>query len=184
MLLIDCPYCGVRPELEFALRRPGACRAPGRSPPRAATSRRGRDFLYMRENTKGVHAERWRHTHGCGRFFNALRDTTTDHFLATYRVGEPAAGGGARARGEVAAMSDGVPRGERRAASTGQAAALHIRRPRLHRLRRRHARLGAARQRRASARALLQVPPAARHPRRRTGGAERARHRAPATPRA
>jgi sarcosine oxidase subunit delta len=36
-----------------------------------------------------VHAERWRHTHGCGRFFNALRDTTTDHFLATYKVGEP-----------------------------------------------------------------------------------------------
>ncbi len=41
-----------------------------------------------------MHAERWRHTHGCGRFFNALRDTTTDHFLATYRVGEkPPAGG-------------------------------------------------------------------------------------------
>jgi sarcosine oxidase subunit delta len=27
---------------------------------------------------------------GCGRFFNALRDTTTDRFLATYRTGEPA----------------------------------------------------------------------------------------------
>ena len=35
-----------------------------------------------------MHAERWRHTRGCGRFFNALRDTTTDHFLATYKVGE------------------------------------------------------------------------------------------------
>jgi sarcosine oxidase subunit delta len=35
-----------------------------------------------------VHAERWRHTHGCGRFFNALRDTTSDQFLATYKVGE------------------------------------------------------------------------------------------------
>ena len=34
----------------------------------------------MRANTKGVHAERWRHVRGCGRFFNALRDTTTDHF--------------------------------------------------------------------------------------------------------
>jgi sarcosine oxidase subunit delta len=42
----------------------------------------------MRRNAKGIHAERWRHTHGCGRFFNALRNTTTDHFLATYRVGE------------------------------------------------------------------------------------------------
>ena len=43
----------------------------------------------MRDNVKGVHAERWRHARGCGRFFNALRDTTTDHFLATYKTGEP-----------------------------------------------------------------------------------------------
>jgi sarcosine oxidase subunit delta len=43
----------------------------------------------MRSNTKGIFAERWRHAHGCGRFFNALRDTTTDHFVATYKVGEP-----------------------------------------------------------------------------------------------
>ena len=45
-------------------------------------------FLYMRDNSKGIYAERWRHSHGCGRFFNALRDTTTDHFVATYKVGE------------------------------------------------------------------------------------------------
>ena len=43
----------------------------------------------MRSNIKGAYAERWRHARGCGRFFNALRDTTTDHFLATYRTGEP-----------------------------------------------------------------------------------------------
>jgi sarcosine oxidase subunit delta len=42
----------------------------------------------MRSNPKGVHAERWRHIHGCARFFNALRDTTTDLFLATYKIGE------------------------------------------------------------------------------------------------
>jgi sarcosine oxidase subunit delta len=42
----------------------------------------------MRANPKGVYAERWRHSHGCGRFFNALRDTTTDHFLAFYKTGE------------------------------------------------------------------------------------------------
>jgi sarcosine oxidase subunit delta len=43
----------------------------------------------MRSNTKGVYAERWRHARGCGRFFNALRDTTSDHFLAFYKTGEP-----------------------------------------------------------------------------------------------
>ena len=38
--------------------------------------------------TRGLHAERWRHLRGCGRFFNALRDTTNDRFAATYKVGE------------------------------------------------------------------------------------------------
>ena len=87
MLLIDCPYCGKRPELEFThgvqahLVRPVT--------PGELTDQTWTDFLYMRSNTKGLHAERWRHARGCGRFFNAVRDTTTDHFLVTYRTGEP-----------------------------------------------------------------------------------------------
>ncbi|MBV8183275.1 MAG: sarcosine oxidase subunit delta, partial [Hyphomicrobiales bacterium] len=36
----------------------------------------------------GWHAERWRHVHGCGRFFNVLRDTASDRFSATYKIGE------------------------------------------------------------------------------------------------
>ena len=48
-----------------------------------------RDFLFVRSNPKGVHSERWRHVHGCGRFFNALRETVSDRFLATYKAGEP-----------------------------------------------------------------------------------------------
>jgi sarcosine oxidase subunit delta len=43
----------------------------------------------MRDNTKGVYAERWRHIHGCGRFFNAVRDTVSDKFLTFYKAGEP-----------------------------------------------------------------------------------------------
>ena len=61
----------------------------------------------MRINTKGVYAERWRHSRGCGRFFNALRDTTTDHFLAFYKTGEPQpavpAQGSASAKGQGSA---------------------------------------------------------------------------------
>ncbi len=33
--------------------------------------------------------ERWRHIHGCARFFNAVRNTITDKFLMTYKAGEP-----------------------------------------------------------------------------------------------
>jgi sarcosine oxidase, subunit delta len=85
MLLIACPYCGAeRPEVEFSY----GGEAHLRRDPRTATDAGWGEFLYLRSNEKGLHAERWRHTHGCGRFFNALRDTTTDRFLATYRMGE------------------------------------------------------------------------------------------------
>ena len=43
----------------------------------------------MRTNPKGLHVERWRHVHGCGRFFNAVRDTVSDKILRIYKAGEP-----------------------------------------------------------------------------------------------
>ena len=86
MLLIDCPYCGKRPELEFAYGGQAHLVRPPR--PAEVNDQQWADYLYVRNNPKGPHAERWRHVHGCGRFFNALRDTTTDHFSATYRIGE------------------------------------------------------------------------------------------------
>lgn len=87
MLLIVCPYCGKRPEIEFTYGGQAHLARPQR--PAELDDQTWTDFLYMRTNTKGLYAERWRHARGCGRFFNAVRDTTTDHFLATYRSGEP-----------------------------------------------------------------------------------------------
>ncbi len=87
MLIIVCPYCGKRPEIEFSYGGQAHLARPVQ--PATLDDQAWAEFLYMRSNTKGVYAERWRHAHGCGRFFNALRDTTTDHFLATYKVGEP-----------------------------------------------------------------------------------------------
>jgi len=86
MLLIDCPYCGARPELEFTYGGQAHLARPGT--PSQCSDQEWAEFLYMRSNIKGVYAERWRHARGCGRFFNALRDTTTDHFLAFYKTGE------------------------------------------------------------------------------------------------
>src|ERR1700691_6483783 len=87
MLLIKCPYCGERPEIEFSYGGQAHLARPAN--PAALSDQDWAEYLYVRRNRKGVHAERWRHAHGCGRFFNALRDTTTDHFLATYKTGEP-----------------------------------------------------------------------------------------------
>jgi sarcosine oxidase subunit delta len=88
MLLIVCPYCEeARPELEFAYAGEAHIARP--ADPAALTDEQWRDHLYVRSNPRGLHAERWRHQHGCGRFFNAVRDTVTDKFVTTYKSGEP-----------------------------------------------------------------------------------------------
>ena len=87
MLLVPCPYCGERPEIEFQYG--GEAHVARPADPAATDDATWAAFLYNRSNPKGPHAERWRHLHGCGRFFNALRDTVGDRFLANYRVGEP-----------------------------------------------------------------------------------------------
>jgi sarcosine oxidase subunit delta len=86
MLLIRCPYCDeTLPELEFAYA--GEAHVARPADPQALDDEAWRDFLFVRTNPKGPHFERWRHVHGCGRFFNAVRDTVSDRFLATYPSG-------------------------------------------------------------------------------------------------
>ena len=88
MLLIRCPYCEMdRPELEF--RYGGEAHVARPANPMAESDESWAEFLYMRTNPKGLHAERWRHAAGCGRFFNAIRHTVTDRVVATYKAGEP-----------------------------------------------------------------------------------------------
>jgi sarcosine oxidase subunit delta len=86
MLLIPCPYCGPRPELEFAYGGEAGIARP--ADPAALTDEEWGAFLYLRSNPRGPHNERWRHVHGCGRFFNARRDTVSDVFAASWKVGE------------------------------------------------------------------------------------------------
>ena len=99
MLLIACPYCGERPEVEF--RYGGEAHVARPAEPDTCSDEEWAVFLFMRSNPKGEHAERWNHTHGCQRWFNARRDTASDRFIRTYRVGwelpdDGKAAGGAR----------------------------------------------------------------------------------------
>jgi sarcosine oxidase, subunit delta len=88
MLLIPCPHCEMeRPEIEF--RYGGEAHVARPQDPAVVDDVSWANYLYFRNNPRGVHAERWRHTHGCGRFFNCLRDTVSDRILAVYKVGEP-----------------------------------------------------------------------------------------------
>jgi len=88
MLLLQCPYCGVNAEeTELA--------AGGEAHLKRATvgdsDEAFENYLFMRENKKGVHLERWRHAYGCGKWFHAARDTETLEVFATYsaQVFEP-----------------------------------------------------------------------------------------------
>ncbi len=83
MLLIECPWCGQRAETEFTCGGEGAIARP--LDPAQLSDREWGDYLFMRKNPKGMHHEQWRHAAGCGRWFNALRDTATYRFHATWK---------------------------------------------------------------------------------------------------
>jgi sarcosine oxidase, subunit delta len=87
MLLIPCPWCGERDETEF--RCGGEAHIVRPRQPAALSDDQWADYLFMRSNPKGVHFERWRHIHGCGRWFNVARDTVSDQILKVYVMGEP-----------------------------------------------------------------------------------------------
>jgi sarcosine oxidase subunit delta len=86
MLLIPCPWCGPRDEVEF--RYGGEAHIARPEHPEALDDAAWADYLHMRANPKGALAERWVHIAGCRRWFNLLRDTLSHRILAAYRIGE------------------------------------------------------------------------------------------------
>lgn len=86
MLLIRCPWCGPRDEIEF---RYGGQAGIGYPPEADSLSdEEWADYLFMRDNPRGMFAERWMHTAGCRRWFNAERSTVTHEIRATFPIGE------------------------------------------------------------------------------------------------
>ena len=86
MLLIPCPWCGPREASEFSYGGEAEIARP--RDPDALSDADWADYLFMRKNPKGRHAERWVHSQGCRRWFNAGRDTASDDIVAVYRVGQ------------------------------------------------------------------------------------------------
>ena len=84
MLRIPCPYCGVRDEPEFSFGGQSHVARPAF----AASDAIWADYLFNRDNPKGLHYERWCHRYGCGRWFNVARDTTTNEIRLVYAMGE------------------------------------------------------------------------------------------------
>lgn len=84
MLRMNCPYCGARDEYDFEFGGESHVTRPASD----VTDSRWADYLFNRNNVKGVGYERWRHTYGCGQWFNLARDTVSHEIVAVYRMGE------------------------------------------------------------------------------------------------
>ncbi|MEU9820659.1 sarcosine oxidase subunit delta [Pseudonocardia alni] len=86
MQLIDCPWCGPREEVEFHYGGQAHVEYP--AAPAELDDEQWARYVFFRDNPKGPFAERWSHSAGCRRWFNAVRDTHTYRFLAVYPMGE------------------------------------------------------------------------------------------------
>ena len=86
MLLIKCPFCGDRDELEFSCGGEAHIARPLAE--NTLTDAEFADYLFLRDNPKGVFLERWIHTDGCRRWFNVARDTVSHEIIEVYPMGE------------------------------------------------------------------------------------------------
>lgn len=81
MLRLTCPVCGVTGE-ETEFHAGGEAHLKRFGP--GSTDEDFRDYLFQRQNPRGVHFERWRHQYGCGKWFHAARCTQTLEVFGTY----------------------------------------------------------------------------------------------------
>jgi sarcosine oxidase subunit delta len=86
MQLITCPWCGPRDEVEFHYGGQAHVAYPAK--PAELDDASWARYVFFRDNPKGPFAERWAHSAGCRRWFNAVRDTHSHQLLHVYRIGE------------------------------------------------------------------------------------------------
>ncbi len=87
MIQISCPWCGSRDETEYHYG--GQAHVPYPEDPSALSDEEWAQYVFFRDNPKGPFAERWCHSGGCRRWFNAVRNTLTYEVLAVYRPADP-----------------------------------------------------------------------------------------------
>jgi sarcosine oxidase subunit delta len=98
---IDCPYCGMRGNEEFAYLGDATVRRPQwgeteEAGPHADASA-WHDYVYIRNNPAGPHKELWQHTYGCRQWLVVTRDTRS-HTITAVEPARDAARTGAGAR--------------------------------------------------------------------------------------
>jgi sarcosine oxidase subunit delta len=84
---LTCPLCGERDLREFSCR--GAATLLDRPAPDAGPEA-FHDYLHLRENPAGPHAELWHHVLGCRAWLRVVRDTRSHRVLSTALARDPA----------------------------------------------------------------------------------------------
>ncbi len=83
MLLIPCPWCGPRAQTEFHYGGDASLRRPALSTARTPADPALVDYVYLRDNPKGLHQEHWQHAAGCGQWLVVARDTRSHAILGS-----------------------------------------------------------------------------------------------------
>ncbi len=81
MILIPCPHCGPRAQIEFTY---GGDATVTRPDPASASDQEWLDHVYLRDNPRGPHLEWWQHTGGCRAWIRVRRDTLTHRVLGAW----------------------------------------------------------------------------------------------------
>ena len=85
MMLIPCPWCGPRAQVEFTYGGDATVKQPAHEAPEAVWS----EYVYLRDNPAGPHEELWHHSAGCRQWFRLRRDTRTHAMLGSDAPLEP-----------------------------------------------------------------------------------------------
>ena len=85
MYIINCPWRGNRDQSEFTAH--GEAHIVRPKDPDSLSDEEWGQYIFFRNNPKGLHFERWNHTHGCRRWFNIARNTASNEFYASYKPG-------------------------------------------------------------------------------------------------
>ena len=94
MLIIKCPWCGNRDQIEFTYGGEAHIARP--SNPEKLSDEEWADYLFFRKNSKGEHEEQWCHSGGCRKWFNTRRNTVSYYFDPFYSSEEGISGGGVK----------------------------------------------------------------------------------------
>ena len=86
MILINCPYCGERDQSEFSSGGEAHVARPENS--EKLRVKAWGEYVFLRANPKGIFYQRWVHSHGCRKWFNVGRDTSTDEILKIYKLND------------------------------------------------------------------------------------------------